>query len=125
MACLHPVLGADLAHDLAGGGLDVGGGEQIGDDDDTARAGGDDLRERPPGDAADAEGGDFRTDFTLHGGDFIEADGGAAGLGGRGEKWAEADVVEALGEGGAGLREGMGGAAEDDLDWGFWILNDE
>ena len=77
------------------------------------------------GDAADAEGGDFRADFALHGGDFIKADGGAAGFGGRGEKRAEADVVEAFGEGGAGLVEGMGGAAEEEGtrggDWGLGI----
>ena len=96
----------------AGGGLDVGGLEEGGDDDDAAGTGGEDLREGLAGDAADAEGGDLRADFALHGGDFMKADGGAAGFGGSGEKRAEADVVEAFGEGGAGLGEGMGRAAE-------------
>ena len=42
-----------------------------------------------------------------------QADGGAAGFGGSGEKRAEADVVEALGQRGAGLIERMGGAADE------------
>ena len=41
------------------GGLDVGGGEEVGDDDDAAGTGGEDLGEGLAGDAADAEGGDF------------------------------------------------------------------
>ena len=95
-----------------GGGLDVGSFEEIGDDDDAPGTGGEDLREGLAGDAADAEGGDFPADFALHGGDVVETDGGAAGLGGGGEKRAEADVVEAFGQGGAGLGEGVGGAAD-------------
>ncbi len=96
------------------GGLDVGGLEEIGDDDDAAGSGGEDLRQGLAGDAADTEGGDFRADFTLHGGDFVEADGGATGFGGGGEKRAEANVVEAFFQGCAGLLQGMGGAADDE-----------
>lgn len=95
-----------------GGGLDIGGLEQIGDDDDAAGSGGEDLGERLAGNAADAEGGDLAANFAFHRGDFMEADGGAAGFGGGREKRAETDVVEALFKGIAGLGEGVGGAAD-------------
>ena len=92
--------------------MDVGGLEEGGDDDDAAGTGGEDGRERFRGDAADAEGGDLTADLALHGGDVEEADGGATGFGRSGEKRTEADVVEAFGEGGAGLGERVGGAAD-------------
>ena len=94
--------------------FDVSGVEEGGDDDDATCTGGEDGGEGFWSDAADAEGGDFSADFAFHGGDFMETDGGTTGFGGGGEKRAEADVVEALGEGGTGLGEGMGGAAEDE-----------
>ena len=103
----------DFPNDLAGGGLHVIGLKQVGNDDDAAGSGGEDLRQGLAGDATDAEGGDLTADFALHGGDFLKADGRAAGFGGSREKRAEADVVEAFGEGGAGLAEGMGGAADE------------
>ena len=88
-----------------GGGADVWGLEEGGDDDDAVCSGGEDLGEGGGGDAANAEGGEVLADFVLHGGDVLKADGLATGLGGGGEKRAETDVVEALGEGGAGLGE--------------------
>lgn len=104
--------------------MDVLGFEEGGDDDDAAGSGGEDLREGLGGDSADAEGGDFRADFPLHDGDFLEANGGAAELGGGGEKRAESDVVKAFGEGGAGLGERVGGTAEEEfriVDFGLRI----
>ena len=89
------------------------GFEQGGDDDNSARAGGEDLGESFGGDAADAEGWDFGADIAFHGGDVLKADGGSPSFGGGGKKWAEADAVEAFSEGGACLVEGMGGAADD------------
>ena len=96
------------------GGFDIVGLEQIGDDDDTAGSSGEDLGERLAGDAADAEGGDLGADFAFHGGDVLEADGGAPDLGGSGKKRAEADVVEAFFQSGAGLGERMSGAADEE-----------
>ena len=89
--------------DAAGGGLDVWGLEEGGDDDDALCSGGDDLGEGGGGDTTDAKCWDVLTYFALHGGNVLEADGGATGLGGGGEKRSEADVVEALGKGSAGL----------------------
>ena len=83
--------------------LNVWGLEEGGDDDDAFGSGGEDLGEGGGGDAADAEGGEVLADFALHGGDVLEANGGATGLSGGGKKRAEADVVEALSKGGAGL----------------------
>ena len=93
--------------------MDVGSGEQVRNDDDAAGTCGENLRERLAGDAADAEGGDFGADFVFHDCDVLEADGGASGLGGGGEKRAEADVVETFFEGGTGLGQGMGGATDE------------
>jgi hypothetical protein len=104
---------AQGALDCPGGGLHIGGLKQGGNDNDASRSGGEDLGQGYRGEATDAEGGDFLADLALHGGDFVEADGGAAGFGGGGEKRAEADVIEALGEGGAGLIQRMSGAADE------------
>lgn len=106
-----PVLQGEAG--LAGGGGDVLGLEEVGDDDDAAGSGGEDLGEVAAVDAADAEGGDSRADVSFHFGDLIEPDAGSAEFGGGGKQRAEADVVEALGEGGASLVERVGGAADD------------
>ena len=64
------------------------------------------------GDPADAEGRDFIADLALHRGDIREADARTTDLSWSGEKRTESNVVEALSEGGAGLRERVSGATE-------------
>lgn len=86
----------------------------MGDDDDTVSAGGEGLRKSFGGYAADAEDGDLLADGGLDGGDVFKTDTGATFFGGGGKERAEADVVEALGEGGLGLDWGMGGTAVED-----------
>ena len=103
----------EIVPDGPGGGLDIRGLKQGGDDHDAASSGGEDLRQGFRGDAADAEGGDFPTGIAFHDRDFMKADGGAAGFGGGGKQRAEADVVESSLEGGPGLFQGVGGAAEE------------
>src|SRR5690606_4361180 len=78
------------------------------------RAGGEDLGEVGPFNAADAEDGNSPADFVLDSGDVIQTDAGAALFGRGGEERTEADVVEAFFQGGAGLAGRMGRAAEEE-----------
>jgi hypothetical protein len=98
----------------ASGGLDVCCLEEGGNDHDTVCSGGEDLGKRGGGDAANAKSREMLANFVLHDGDVLESDGRATGLGGSGEKRAEADIVESLDKGGASLVEGVGGAADEE-----------
>jgi hypothetical protein len=98
---------------LAGGGAHVGRGQQIRNDDDTPRAGGEHFGEVRALDPADAERGDARADLAFHRGDVLQANARAAQLGGRGKQRAEADVIEALRQRRARLFQRMGRAADE------------
>ena len=62
-------------------------------------------------DSADAE--DWKRGIAVDIGDIGGADGRVVGLGGSRKKWAEADIVGLLLEGGAGLRGTVGGEADE------------
>lgn len=106
----------DAASRRAGRIFNILGPKKITDDHDASGSGGEDFWEVGALDAADAEGGDSRPNAALHFRDVGQANAGTAGLGGSGEKRAEADVIEAFRKGSLGLGEGMGGAAE--KNWG-------